>query len=90
MKKDPAIGGRYYPDMTKVEKVRSEAMTLSASERARLAHELILSLDDPDDCELSPAQETEIQRLRSASSGGSLWCGFARMPNACVPPSRET
>jgi len=48
--------------MTTVEKLRSEVMTLSASERASLAHELILSLDDPDDYDLSPAQETEIQR----------------------------
>ena len=48
--------------MTTVEKVRSEVMTLSASERASLAHELILSLDDPGDYDLSPAQETEIQR----------------------------
>lgn len=40
----------------------SEIMTLSASERASLAHELILSLDDPNDYDLSPAQEIEIQR----------------------------
>jgi putative addiction module component (TIGR02574 family) len=48
--------------MSTVEKVRSEVMELSASERASLAHELILSLDDPTDYDLSPAQETEIQR----------------------------
>ena len=48
--------------MITVEKVRSEVMTLSASERASLAHELILSLDDPSDYDLSEAQETEIQR----------------------------
>ncbi len=48
--------------MTTMEKVRSQVMTLSASERASLAHELILSLDDPADYDLSPTQETEIQR----------------------------
>lgn len=48
--------------MTTVEKVRSEIMTLSASERASLAHDLILSLDDPTDYDLSPVQEAEIQR----------------------------
>ncbi|MGA1529238.1 MAG: addiction module protein, partial [Kiritimatiellia bacterium] len=48
--------------MTTVEKVRSEIMMLSASERASLAHELILSLDDPTDYDLSPVQETEILR----------------------------
>ncbi len=48
--------------MTPVEKARSAVMALSASERASLAHELILSLDDPAEYDLSPSQETEIQR----------------------------
>jgi putative addiction module component (TIGR02574 family) len=48
--------------MNTVERVRSEVMTLSASERASLAHELILSLDDVSDYNLSPTQESEIQR----------------------------
>lgn len=42
--------------------IRAEALTLSASERASLAHDLILSLDDPEDLELRPEQETEILR----------------------------
>ena len=42
--------------------MRSEVMALSASERASLAHELILSLDDPTEYDLSPAQEIDIQR----------------------------
>ena len=37
-------------------------MALSASERASLAHDLILSLDDPADFELSAGQEAEIRR----------------------------
>jgi putative addiction module component (TIGR02574 family) len=37
-------------------------MALSPSERAILAHELILSLDDPTEYDLSPAEEVEIQR----------------------------
>ena len=45
-----------------VEKVRNEAMTLSPSERASLAHDLILSLDNPADYTLSLEQEAEIQR----------------------------
>jgi len=48
--------------MIAVEKVRNDVMGLSVSERASLAHELILSLDDPADLDLSPAQESEIQR----------------------------
>ena len=37
-------------------------MALSAGERAGLAHDLILSLEDPDAYELSPDQEAEIRR----------------------------
>ena len=48
--------------MSTIQEVRREVMALSASERASLAHDLILSLDDPADYELSPAQESEIQR----------------------------
>nr|VFK18879.1 MAG: putative addiction module component, TIGR02574 family [Candidatus Kentron sp. LPFa]VFK33452.1 MAG: putative addiction module component, TIGR02574 family [Candidatus Kentron sp. LPFa] len=48
--------------MSTITEVRSEVMALSASERASLAHELILSLDDPAGYDLSPARETEIQR----------------------------
>lgn len=45
-----------------VHEIREEVLALSASERASLAQALILSLDDPEDLELSPEQETEIQR----------------------------
>lgn len=48
--------------MTTIQEVHDQAMGLSASERASLAHDLILSLDDPADFELSRAQEVEIQR----------------------------
>jgi len=47
---------------TTVEKVRHEALALSTSERASLAHDLILSLDNPSNYTLSPKQEAEIQR----------------------------
>ena len=58
--------------MTAVEKVRRQIMSLSASERANLAHELILSLDDPKEYDLSPAQESEIQRrLDSVRQGAA-------------------
>ncbi len=56
--------------MNTVEKVRHEVMALSVSERASLAHELILSLDDPSDYDLSAPQEAEIQRrLRMVRDG---------------------
>ena len=37
-------------------------MSLSLSERASLAHDLILSLDGPSDFDLGPEQEAEIAR----------------------------
>ncbi len=46
-------------------------LALSASERASLAHDLILSLDDPAGYELSPAQESEIQRRLQMVREGS-------------------
>jgi putative addiction module component (TIGR02574 family) len=52
----------YDKDMKSVERIRKEAMALSVGERAGLAHDLILSLEDPDAYELSPAQEAEIGR----------------------------
>ena len=48
--------------MKTVEQIRKEALALSAGERAGLAHDLILSLKNPDAYELSPEQETEIRR----------------------------
>jgi len=44
------------------EKIKKEALALSASERARIAHDLILSLDDPAGLDLSQEQESEIRR----------------------------
>jgi len=37
-------------------------MALSAGERTSLAHDLILSLEDPDSCELSEKQEAEVRK----------------------------
>jgi len=47
---------------TAMEKVRGEALKLPVSERASLAHELILSLDSPSAYELPPSVEKEIGR----------------------------
>jgi putative addiction module component (TIGR02574 family) len=60
--------------MKAVEEIRREAMTLSAGERASLAHDLILSLEDPDAYELSPEQEAEIRKrvrkVKTDKAGG--------------------
>ena len=43
---------------------------MSASERASLAHDLIVSLEDPAAYELSPEQEAEIRkRVRTVRRG---------------------
>lgn len=47
---------------TTIQTVRDEALALSLSERASLAHDLILSLDEPSDFNLGPEQEAEIAR----------------------------
>jgi putative addiction module component (TIGR02574 family) len=47
---------------TTIQKVRDEALALSLSERASLAHDLILSLEEPSDFDLGPEQEAEIAR----------------------------
>ncbi|MEX2605885.1 MAG: addiction module protein [Kiritimatiellia bacterium] len=57
--------------MITMDKMRHEMMELSASERASLAHELILSLDDPTQCDLSLTQEAEIQRRLETVRAGS-------------------
>lgn len=45
-----------------VQSIRDKVMSLSASERASLAHDLILSLDQPSDFDLPAKQEAEIAR----------------------------
>lgn len=45
-----------------LQEVASKAHNLSPSERAELAHELIVSLDDVRDKELEMAWDTEIER----------------------------
>ena len=47
---------------TTIQTVRDEALALSLSERASLAHDLILSLDEPSDFDIGPEQEAEISR----------------------------
>jgi putative addiction module component (TIGR02574 family) len=59
---DAGPGTRYHLGMTLIERVRNEAMSLPAGERASLAQELILSLGDPAAADLDPAQEAEIRR----------------------------
>mgnify|MGYP000964920055 CR=1 FL=1 len=47
---------------TTIQAVRDEALSLSPSERASLAHDLILSLNDSSDLDMSPEREAEIAR----------------------------
>ena len=45
-----------------IDKIREQVLHLSASERASLAHDLILSLDAPDTLALDEEMEFKIQR----------------------------
>ena len=54
-----------------LEKVRSEALTLSESERAELAHDLVASLDGPPDADAEPLWEGEILRRLSEIDSGT-------------------
>jgi len=53
-----------------LEKVRSEALNLSESERAELAHNLVASLDGPLELDVEKAWDAEImRRLAEIDSG---------------------
>jgi putative addiction module component (TIGR02574 family) len=53
-----------------LEKVRTEALSLSESERAELAHNLVTSLDGPSEPDAEKAWDTEIlRRLAEIESG---------------------
>ena len=53
-----------------LERVRSEALSLSESERAELAHNLVASLDGPADVDAESAWDAEIlRRLAEIDSG---------------------
>ncbi len=45
-----------------INKIRKSALELSPTERASLAHDLILSLEDESSVDLSPEYEAEIRR----------------------------
>jgi putative addiction module component (TIGR02574 family) len=53
-----------------LEKVRSEALNLSESDRAELAYNLVISLDGPPDADVQQAWDAEIlRRLAEIDSG---------------------
>jgi putative addiction module component (TIGR02574 family) len=57
--------------MSTIQALREEILALSANERASLAHDLILSLDEPAGLELGAAQEAEIERRGKKGRGGT-------------------
>jgi len=54
-----------------LERVRAEALNLSESERAELAHHLVASLDGPADSDVEKAWEAEILRRLSEIDSGT-------------------
>lgn len=54
-----------------LERVRAEALNLSESERADLAHNLVASLDGPADSDVEKAWDAEILRRLSEIESGT-------------------
>lgn len=55
-----------------LQEVENKALALSAEERAKLAHELIVSLDDAIDREVETAWDAEIERrVKEIKSGAA-------------------
>lgn len=54
-----------------LEKVRSEALNLTESERAELAHNLVASLDGPSEPDVEQAWNAEILRRLAEIDSGS-------------------
>ena len=54
-----------------LEKIRSEALRLSESERAELAHSLVSSLDGPADADAEAAWDAEIRRRLDEIQAGT-------------------
>ena len=54
-----------------LERVRTEALNLSESERAELAHNLVASLDGPADSDVEKAWDAEILRRFSEIDAGT-------------------
>jgi len=53
-----------------LEQLRTQALTLTDQERAELAHDLVLSLDAPEDDGVEEAWERElIRRIKQIDSG---------------------
>jgi putative addiction module component (TIGR02574 family) len=54
-----------------LEKIRSEALNLSESERADLAHSLVTSLDGPADQGVEKAWDAEVRRRLAEIDSGT-------------------
>ena len=54
-----------------LERVRAEALNLSESERAELAHNLVASLDGPADDDVEGSWDKEIQRRLAEINSGT-------------------
>ena len=54
-----------------LEKIRSEALNLSESERAELAHSLVTSLDGPADQRVEEAWDAEVRRRLAEIDSGT-------------------
>ena len=56
---------------TKLDSIRSDALRLSEIERAELAHDLVMSLDAPEDADAPDAWDREISRRLAEIDAGT-------------------
>ncbi len=55
-----------------IDELRNAALTLPSQERAKLAHELLRSLDEPFDSDVDAAWVAELERLTCELADGSV------------------
>jgi putative addiction module component (TIGR02574 family) len=56
---------------TKLDRIRSDALRLSELERAELAHDLVMSLDAPQDTDAPDAWDQEVSRRLAEIDAGT-------------------
>ncbi len=61
----------HYTDIMSIDRLLAEALRLSRSERARVAEELLSSLEEPDD-EIAVAWATELERRSADVAEGRI------------------
>ncbi len=71
MEKYRYLTGNMHMGNTTLEKVRTDALSLTETERAELAYNLVVGLDEPPDADVEKAWDAEIIRRLSEIDAGT-------------------